>query len=310
MSEAVLLKRPSPPADFEAFWQAVVAENETLSLVVERVHIPDDDLPTHRVERVRWLGADGKGREGWLAVPKTQPKPMPAVLYLPGYGVSTVPIGENTAFEQHITFSINLHGYAVVPNVPYSPELGYFTQGIETPQTYVYRRIMLDCLLAMRVLASLPEVDANQLVVAGLSQGGGLAVMMGAWCRLVQAVVAELPALSYWEYLLGRPAWRYPLKEFSDYCEAHKVSSEQLLATLQYFDGVNHAPYVRVPTQLSLALKDPGIRAPVVFSLYDALPQPKRLLIYEELGHDWTPEMRPRLEEWAEWAYRSNASNT
>ncbi len=311
MSEAVLLKRPSPPADFEAFWQAVVAENETLSLVVERVHIPDDDLPTHRVERVRWLGADGKGREGWLAVPKTQPKPMPAVLYLPGYGVSTVPIGENTAFEQHITFSINLHGYAVVPNVPYSPELGYFTQGIETPQTYVYRRIMLDCLLAMRVLASLPEVDANQLVVAGrpVSRRTRCARRRtrrsspGSWSPRRSARSAS-------RYLLVRPAWRYPLKEFSDYCEAHKVSSEQLLATLQYFDGVNHAPYVRVPTQLSLALKDPGIRAPVVFSLYDALPQPKRLLIYEELGHDWTPEMRPRLEEWAEWAYRSNASNT
>lgn len=310
MSEAVLLKRPQPPADFEPFWEAVVAESERLPLVVERVQFADDELPTHHVERVRWLGADGKGREGWLAIPKRPPKPLPAVLYLPGYGVSTVPINENTAFERHITFSINLHGYSVVPNVPYSPELGYFTHGIESPQTYVYRRVMLDCLLAMRVLATLPEADAQRLCVAGLSQGGGLAVMMGAWCRRVKAVVAELPALSYWEYLLGRPAWRYPLKEFTDYREIHQVPMESLLRTLQYYDAVNHAPKVQVPTQVSLALKDPGIRAPVVFSLYDALPQPKRLLVYEELGHDWSPEMRPRLEEWAESAYRSNASTT
>ncbi len=310
MSEAVLLKRPQPPADFQPFWQSVVAESERLPVIVERVHLSGDDLPTHRVERVRWLGADGKGREGWLALPKSPPKPLPAVLYLPGYGVSTVPINENSAFERHITFSINLHGYAVVPNVPYSPELGYFTQGIETPATYVYRRIMLDCLLAARVLTSLPEVDASRLTAAGLSQGGGLAVMMGAWCRLIKAVVAELPALSYWEYLLGRPAWRYPLKEFSDYRERHKVPLETLLQTLQYYDAVNHAPYVRVPTQVSLALKDPGIRAPVVFSLYDALSQPKRLLTYEELGHDWSPEMRPRLEEWSESAYRSSPSST
>ncbi len=296
--EPVLLKTPQPPADLEPFWRAVAAEADTLPLQLERVHFAEDDLPTHRVERLRWLGCDGRGREGWFAIPHTAPLPAPAVLYLPGYGVSTVPINENTAFERCLTFSINLHGYAVVPNVPYSPELGYFTQGIESPQTYVYRRIMLECLLAMRVLAAQPEVDSARLTVAGLSQGGGLAVMMGAWCKLVKRVVAELPALTYWEYLLQRAVWRYPMKEFQDYMERYGVPLESLLQTLQYYDTVNHAPFVVAPVQLSLALKDPGIRAPVVFSLYEALRVTKRLLIYEELGHDWSPAMRPRLEEW------------
>lgn len=296
--EPVLLKTPQPPADFEPFWRAVAAEADTLPLQFERVHFPEEDLSTHRVERLRWLGCDGRGREGWFAIPHTAPLPAPAVLYLPGYGVSTVPINENTAFERCLTFSINLHGYAVTPNVPYSPELGYFTQGIESPQTYVYRRIMLDCLLALRVLAAQPEVDSARLTVAGLSQGGGLAVMMGAWCKLVKRVVAELPALTYWEYLLQRAVWRYPMKEFQDYMERYGVPLESLLQTLQYYDTVNHAPFVVAPVQLSLAMKDPGIRAPVVFSLYDALRVPKRLLIYEELGHDWSPAMRTRLEEW------------
>lgn len=298
LTEPVLLKVPNPPSDFEPFWRAVVAEADVLPIQYERVHFAEDDLPTHQVERLRWLGCDGRGREGWFAIPRAVKSPAPAVLYLPGYGVSTVPINENTAFEQCITFSINLHGYSVVPNVPYSPELGYFTQGIELPQTYVYRRIMLDCLLAMRVLVSQPEVDSARVGVAGLSQGGGLGVMMGAWCRLVRAVVAELPALTYWEYLIQRVAWRYPMKEFQDYMERTGASLEALLTTLQYYDTVHHAPYVSVPVQVSLAMKDPGIRVPVVFSLYDALRVPKRLLIYEELGHDWSPAMRPRLEEW------------
>ena len=82
--------------------------------------------------------------------------------------------------------------------------------------------------------------------------------------------------------------------------QATGQSREALLSTLQYFDTVNHAPFVRVPVQLSLGLKDPGIRPPVLFSLYDALPRPKRLLIYEELGHDWSPEMRTHLQEWAQ----------
>ncbi len=298
MERAVLLKTPQPPPDFVPFWEAVAEESLRHPLHYERVHLPPDDTYTHRVERLRWVGIDGKGREGWFALPRQATPPLPAVLYLPGYGVSTVPIGENTAFTHLITFSINLHGYSVEPNVPYSPELGYFTQGIEHHTTYVYRRIVADCIVAMRVLAQQPEVDANRLAVAGLSQGGGLAVILGAWCSLVRAVVAELPALTYWEYLLNRAVWRYPMKEFADYMQAQGVNIDTLLTTLQYYDTVNHAPFVRVPVQLSLAMKDPGIRAPVVFSLYDALKVPKRLLIYEELGHDWSPEMRVRLEEW------------
>jgi cephalosporin-C deacetylase len=297
---AVLLKSPAPPPDFEAFWRAVVAESDALPIVYERVHHPDDDTPTHRVYRLRWQGADGKGREGWYAIPKHATEPLPGLLYLPGYGVNAVPINENTAFAQFITLSPNLHGYAVEPMVPYSPEYGYFTQGIETPQTYVYRRILIDCLLTARVLGAQLEVDSSRIIAAGLSQGGGLAVMLGAWCPLVRVVVAELPALTYWEYLLNATVWRYPIKEFADYMQATGRSPESLLATLQYFDTVNHAPFVRVPVQLSLALKDPGIRAPVVFSLYDAMPRPKRLLIYEDLGHDWSPEMHTRLQEWAE----------
>ncbi len=298
---AVLLKQPAPPADFEAFWQAVVAESEALPLIYERVHQPEDDTPTHRVFRLRWQGADGKGREGWYAVPRTlQTGRLPGLLYLPGYGIGTVPINEHTAFDRFITLSPNLHGYAVEPNIPYSPEYGYFTQGIESPQTYVYRRILLDCLLAVRVLTAQSEVDGERIIAAGLSQGGGLAVILSAWCPLVRVVVAELPALTYWEYLLNATAWRYPIKEFADYLQATGQSVDMLLNTLQYFDTVNHAPFVRVPVQLSLALKDPGIRPPVVFSLYDALPRPKRLLIYEELGHDWSPEMHTRLQEWAE----------
>lgn len=299
MEPAVLLKAPQPPADFVAFWQAATAEAQAVPLHFERVHQSDDDHPTHQVFRLRWRGMDGQGREGWYAIPRTVVLPAPAVLYLPGYGVGTVPINENTKFERFITFSVNLHGYAVEPNVPYSPELGYFTRGIESPHTYVYRRLVQESILAMRILAAQAEVNSNRLVAAGLSQGGGLAVMLGAWCALVACVVAELPALSYWEYLLGKPAWRYPIKEFADYMQATGISRQAVLAVLQYFDAVNHAPYVRVPTQLSLALKDPSIRPPVVFSLYEALRVPKRLLIYEDLGHDWHPEMRLRLEEWA-----------
>ncbi|MGQ9658315.1 MAG: acetylxylan esterase [Fimbriimonadales bacterium] len=295
----VLLKTPRPPADFESFWRTATHKVDAAPVQFERVHRADDDLPTHRVYRLRWLGIDRRGREGWYAVPRHLALPAPAVLYLPGYGVGTVPINQNTAFEGLITLSINLHGYAVEPNVPYSPELGYFTRGVESPQTYIYRRLVQDSLLAMRVLAAQEEVNSRFLMAAGLSQGGGLAVMLGAWCALTQCVVAELPALTYWEYLLGKTVWRYPIKEFQDYMDREGVSREVLLRTLQYYDTVNHALYVRVPVQLSLALKDPGIRAPVVFSLYDALPQPKRLLIYEDHGHDWHPEMRVRLEEWA-----------
>ncbi|MCW5934947.1 MAG: acetylxylan esterase [Fimbriimonadia bacterium] len=298
-ANAVLLKKPAPPADFEVFWTVVVEESRQLPLTYERDHREGDDLDTHSVYRLQWQGATRETRQGWFLVPKESPADsLPGVLYLPGYGVSAVPPNPNIAFEGLTTLSVNLQSYPLTPVTLYEPSLGYLTQGIETPESYVYRRIVLDCLLALRILQAQPEADPLRLHAAGLSQGGGLALILGAWANALKSVVAEMPFMTYWEYLIGLPVHRYPLKELTDYLHAHRSQKEHVMHTLQYFDTVHHAPFLRCPAQISVGLKDPSIRVPVALSVYDALPRPKRMIVYEHTGHDWTPEMRPYLEEW------------
>jgi cephalosporin-C deacetylase len=297
---AVMLKKPAPPTGFETFWRRVKLESEQLPVQYQREHFPTDDTNTHRVERIRWQGADGTNRYGWYAVPHGMKHTLSGLLYLPGYGVSTIPVNDHIAFPETITLSPNLHGYPLEPNVTYEPHLGYLAKGIESPETYIYRRVVLDCLLVVRVLMAQPEVDATRVYAGGLSQGGGLAVILSAWSPWIQAAIAEMPFMTYWEYLMGVPSLRYPIKELTDYFQHDPAKQEQVLQTLQYYDTIHHAPLVRCPVQLSIGMKDPSIRVPVVFSLYEALQGPKRVIIYEQTGHDWTPEMRGFLMEWIE----------
>lgn len=296
----ILLKKPVPPSGFETFWRRVALEGEHLPIQYRREHFSADDTSTHRVERLQWQGADGTDRYGWYAVPHGTIGILPGLLYMPGYGISTIAINDNIAFPGIITLSPNLHGYPLEPNITYEPHLGYLSTGIETPETYVYRRVLLDCLLAVRVLMAQPEVDDTRVYAGGLSQGGGLAVILAAWSPWVRAAIAEMPFMTYWEYLLGVPSLRYPIKELIDYFQHDPARRERALHTLQYYDTVHHAPFVRCPVQLSIGMKDPSIRVPVVFSLYEALQVQKRVIIYEQTGHDWTPEMRGYLMEWVE----------
>ena len=54
--------------------------------------------------------------------------------------------------------------------------LGWMTQGIRDPRTYVYRYIYADALRALELLAGRDEVDPDRLIVTGLSQGGGISL--------------------------------------------------------------------------------------------------------------------------------------
>ena len=63
---------------------------------------------------------------------------------------------------------------------PYTQGQEYITQGIESPETYIFRDIVCHCLRALDVLAAQPEVEPEKLIVGGMSQGGGLALVTAA----------------------------------------------------------------------------------------------------------------------------------
>ena len=57
---------------------------------------------------------------------------------------------------------------------------GYATMGLESRNTFYYKRVYMGCLRAIDYLCSLDSVDENRIAVYGGSQGGMLSIVTAA----------------------------------------------------------------------------------------------------------------------------------
>lgn len=318
MTETPLEETRSPiirPADFDVFWQSVHAALADVPLEWERLPGAGGETGTHRIDWVRFSSLDEFLVYGWLAVLKErrEDRGYRGYLWLPGYSLGNPPPGPEALYPDTVTLGLNLHGHT--PDTPYKhPSLtnaDYITQGIKSPQTYLYRRIVAHCLRALEVLAAQPEVSANKLIVGGMSQGGGLALVTAALAPQVNLCLADMPwlgALDLALSLLDRDKYRrmnstrYPDARglIADYAEAHPAIAEQVYQTYCYFDPLTHAPDIQCPTQVSAGGRDPSCKPPTIYAVYNALTCEKEMLYLPDTGHEIVPAMHTAHQSWVQ----------
>ncbi|MEO7453890.1 MAG: acetylxylan esterase [Fimbriimonadales bacterium] len=277
------------PADFDSFWADVATEAGGVEVDFERRPTSYQPLDTHRIELLDFVGAAGR-LHGWVAVPKNVGQ-SPGFVWIPAYGRESHLPDEYSTREGFVSFSFNFHGHAAFHKEEYKPERGYFSDGVDDPQTWIFRRMAMDCLVAMRVLAAQPEIDAERLAAAGLSQGGGMAIWAGAHSPLVKRVVADLPFLSDMGNTLGKDIYRFPLKELTDYAESSGIGMDAVRRTISYFDTAHQATRLTKPVLVSLGEKDPAVKPASVRAVFAALASEDKRLIEYPTGHDWHPGM-------------------
>ena len=199
--------------------------------------------------------------------------------------------------EGFCSMSLNYFGEHAFHSESYKPERGYLTEGIESPQTWVFRRIFQESVIAGRVMETFAEVDPNRIGAMGMSQGGGLAIWLGAFYSLVKCVAADMPFGAARPMVFSRDVHRYPLREAIDWWGLDRSRREAAMRTMSYFDTVNVATRCKVPTLLTFGFKDPAVKEYEVRSIYEALPGVKDIDAIDG-GHDWHESMIERNAEW------------
>jgi cephalosporin-C deacetylase len=287
---------PELPEDFDAFWQEAVEEQKAEPLDYHRSLRNDFDLPGFTVETIAFRGMHGAPLHGWLAYPPGSRR-LPAFLWIPPYGRESLLPNEFGTREGFVSLSFNFFGLEAFHQETYRKERGYFAEGAESPETWVFRTMFQNAMLAVRVLQAQIEADEDRIGCMGMSQGAGMSIWMGAWSPVVKAVCADMPFLGAMEDTLSREVYRYPLKELTDYADSIPLGLPRILHTVSYFDTMHQATRCQVPTHISLGEKDPASRPAVVESIYEALRGEKKLVRYE-VGHDWHPEMVANNRSW------------
>lgn len=284
------------PADFKEFWDNNKAEAAKFPLQYTKKRVEEyctDKVDCYLVKLQ--LNTQGQAIYGYLFYPKNAEKgSCPVVLCPPGAGIKTIkePLRHKYYAEQGcIRFEIEIHGlnpemtaeeFREISTAFNGRENGYLNNSLENRDNYYMKRVYLACVRSIDLLTSLPEWDGRNVIVQGGSQGGALSLITTGLDSRVTACVANHPALTDMAgYMTGR-AGGYP-----HFFRVSGMDTPDKLKTMAYYDVVNFAHQIKVPTYITWGYNDDVCPPTTSYAVYNVLDCPKESLI-TPINEHWT----------------------
>lgn len=273
------------PADFDDFWNEVLAQASTIPLEPEVVLDPLRSSDDTEVYEVFYSSLDRVRIAGWYCLPRERQGLLPAILQLPGY-LMEPPIPKNWAKKGYAAFSVAPRG-KLRSNRQFNPGYpGLLTYSMMDRNTYSYRGFYVDAWRAVDFLLSRNEVDQERIGVASNSQGGGLTITTTAMRPEVVAASAGAPFLCGFMDAIEL-THTYPYQEINDYLRLHPESRLRVEETLAYFDGINFADKIHCPIIVNIGLQDNVSPPETGYALFERIrSSDKKLYPYDGHGHD------------------------
>lgn len=284
--------RRAAPADFDQFWADTLANQGALDPRWDSVKT---GLETVTVQDLTFNGCDGHPVRAWVIRPKNQSGPLPLVVEFVGYGGGRgLPIESlhySAAGYAHVIMDTRGQGSSwrsghtpdPVGSGPSIP--GFLSRGLDSRDDYYYRRLYVDAVRMYDVAVSLPDVDASLPVVTGRSQGGALALVVGALRPSVALVVPHVPFLCAFERAL-QVTDSGPFAELTRWFATHRDSADRAMEVLDYFDVVNFARRGTATAHFSVALADVVSPPSTVFAAHNEYGSERTMTVWPHNGHE------------------------
>jgi cephalosporin-C deacetylase len=285
----------SEPRDFDAFWETTLAESRSRRQKPSFVPI-DCGLRTVEAWDATFSGYGGHAIKGWLLMPVHRKGRLPCVVEFLGYGDGrSFPVDRllySALGFAHFVMDNRGQGSGYRPGD--TPDLGadesphypgFMTRGILDPARYFYRRIITDAVLALDAVTDREDVDPGRLAVAGMSQGGGLALAVAGLDSRPSGLISDVPFLCHYRRAT-EIADEQPYNEIARYCRVHRDRIDQVFATLAYFDGLNFAARAKSKALFSVGLMDEICPPSTVYAAFNHYGGPKRIQAWPYNGHD------------------------
>ncbi|MFG2060907.1 acetylxylan esterase [Micromonospora sp. NPDC048871] len=299
------LRRYAPtitePADLDDFWRTTLQAAESVPVLVE-VRPEPTDLRLLDTWDVTFAGFAGDPVRAWYTRPAGVPEPLPVVIEYVGYGR-----GRGTPHER-LTWPVAGYAHLLMDARGQSGQYGVgdtadphgkapggpspVTRGILSPQGYYYRRLITDAVRAVQAARALPGVDPARVVVAGNSQGGGLALAVAGLAPGLAAVLATAPFLCHLQRAIEITD-ASPYGEIGTYLAVHREAEAAVRHTLSYVDAAGLVRRATAPVHLGLGLRDRVCPPSTVFAAYHQYgvanggPVPARSIhVYPFNGHE------------------------
>ncbi len=285
----------TPPDDLAAFWADTLTQARSHDLDLRLV--PEDaGLPVFDVHDVTFNGFAGAPIKGWFLRPHGAGGLLPCVVEFVGYGGGRGLPAEwlvwPAAGYAHLVMDTRGQGSewrsgdTADPWPGNGPHAGGFlTLGVEHRDDYYYRRVFTDGVRAVEAARQLPGVDPARIVVAGASQGGGIALAVAGLVPDLAAAVVDIPFLCDIRRATELVETD-PYAEIATYLRAHRNRVEQTFATLAYFDGAVLCRTATAPALFSVGIMDDTCPPSTVFAAINAYGGTTEVREYAYNKHD------------------------
>ena len=290
------------PADFDAFWQKQKARLAKVPMkLLEKKSLEKRMSHAMRAKSRAWdikvSCVDNVPVSGVLAMPKNaKAKSHPAVLLVPGAGVSSIGVYSSTRWSEKgaICLDINAHGIPNRKGRAYYEKLAkttlkdYRFAGTSSRDTVYFKGMYLRLMRALDYLKSRPEWDGKVLIATGGSQGGGQAIAAAALDPQVTLCVADVPAIGDHAGSIAkfprRPGW----PKFYD--ARNGKADPKVVAATAYYDNVFLARRIKCETYLSAGLMDMSCSPAGIYLVYKNLASEKKdITVYPQGTHSSSP---------------------
>ena len=292
--QAARLLPPAQPADFDAFWQKTLAEQAKIPLDLKMTKVKE--VGKSDVYKFNFAGLLGYRCYGYLTVPQDKSKHYPAVLILPSSGLHSIQIPTSPK-DDRVAMAINISNL----DVDLAPEqydwrtwpAPYLVTGILDKEYYSMRFCYAAMVRAAELLASRPEVQPDDILCYGSSQGGGLTLVAAALYPKFKAAVANCPGLCRldWNFNFIHPAY-FPIGATED-------TVPMINKTLSYYDACHFARRITCPIWVSAGLLDDVTPTIDTICAYNVIPaKEKHFLVQPLVGHGGGYDMNSAKGVW------------
>lgn len=282
------------PPDFDAFWRSTVELAETKPILV--------DLKPYRNELslvdtwdLTFAGYAGDPIRAWYTRPAGVDDPIPAVVEFLGYGRGRGLPHERLTWPAagyaHLLMDSRGQGgqYGTGGDTPDPHGValggpGPVTRGILDPHDYYYRRLITDAVRAVEAVRALPGVDPARVVVAGNSQGGGLALAVAGLVPDLAALLTTAPFMCHIQRAIDITD-AAPYGEIVTFLAVHREAEAAARRTLSYMDGVAFARRATAPAHFGVGLRDTVCPPSTVYAAYNRYGAEDRAIYAYPFNH-------------------------